>query len=607
MLQKLKCFSLGMNKNFTENLIISILIFLSFGLGIFTYLIITKESYLNTPDPNLVITVVLIDLITLLSLLILLGRKLIVNWYKSGPGIKTRIYNQMSLMCAGVSFVPTVIVCIFSTYFFNFGIQSWFDKRINNVLDQSLHVAQSYMQEHNLRMKETATSVAADLSEMYYQLMQNPELFCKVLNAQAELRSLNEVIVFQRTNRAIIAQSSLSFSMIFADVPDYVLDRADNGEIVELKNDKNKIQYLFKLPEYNDAYLIIGRFIDQTILNYIDKTYGAMSSYNDLKRKSHKLQLNFSMIFVLVALLLLLASFYVGLLFADRLVKPINRLVSAIAEVKNGDLSVQISGNNNNNEIDVLINAFNMMIKRIDYQQKDLLLAQRALAWSEVGRRVAHEIKNPLTSIILSTERLSKKFTKEVADSENFQKYINNIFRLSNNITTILTEFVNFARLPEPVFARFELISFVKSVVESRQIICENITYIFKTDILELFFIGDQNQLMQVLANLLKNAEESILENHREIKVIKLILFKMENLLVLEIIDSGVGFAVDCIEKATEAYFTTRTKGTGLGLAIVKKIIQDHAGKINIDNNPDGGAKVTLSFDLDILDNKKVA
>ncbi len=93
------------SKSFTENLIISTLIILSFCLGIVTYLIITKEHYLNTPDPNLVISVVLIDLITLLALVILLGRKLLANWYKPGLDTKTRLYNQISLMCAGVSFV----------------------------------------------------------------------------------------------------------------------------------------------------------------------------------------------------------------------------------------------------------------------------------------------------------------------------------------------------------------------------------------------------------------------------------------------------------------------------------------------------------------------
>jgi two-component system nitrogen regulation sensor histidine kinase NtrY len=503
-------------------------------------------------------------------------------------------------MCALVSFVPTVIVAIFSTYFFNFGIQSWFDQRINNVLDQSLYVAESYIDENKARVKEAASSISLDLSQAF-ERVPDSDLLAKFLNAQTEVRSLNEAIVFQRTSKVIIAQSDLSFSLSFTNVPEALLDRSDNGEIVEIQNDKNKIQYLVKLADYDDAYLIIGRFVDQIILDYIDKTHGALSKYSELRNKIHLLQLNFSTIFILVALILILSSFYVGLLFADKLVRPINNLVLATEKVKSGDLTVQVQFENkeNNNEIDILISAFNMMIRRLDYQQKDLLVAQKALAWSEVARRVAHEIKNPLTSIYLSCERLSKKYTSEVSDTEGFAKYTNNIFRLSDNIKTILTEFVNFARLPNPVFAEFELVSFVMQVIESRSIICENIEYIFETDIDSFYFQGDQDQINQVLVNLLKNSEESILENNKDIKKIKINLFKKDNLLELELIDSGVGFAVDTIDKATEAYFTTRTKGTGLGLAIVKKIIQDHNGKMNIDNNENGGAKITISFELD--------
>ena len=569
-----------------------------FGLGIFTYSILTKETNLNTPDPDMVIRVVLLDSIVLLALVMLVGRKLIAHWYRPSENGKTRIYSQISMMCALISFVPTVIIAIFSTYFFNFGIQSWFDQRINNVLSQSLYVAESYMTENTARMKEKATSISSDISAVYYQIVQNPELFNQLLNAQAELRSLNEALVFDRRSKTIIAQSDLSFSLSFSYVPNELLDKADEGEVIELKGDKNKIQCLVKLPDYDDAYLNIRRFVDQNILNYIDKTHGALHSYNELRDKIHLLQLNFSIIFVLVALMLVLTSFYIGLLFADKLVKPIDRLVMATEKVKSGDLSVQVELTASNNELDILINGFNMMIKKLDYQQKDLLVAQKALAWSEVARRVAHEIKNPLTSIYLSCERLAKKYTGEVADTEGFQKYVNNIFRLSDNIKTILTEFVNFARLPDPVFSNFEFVAFIKEIIESRRIICEHVTYSFESSFTSLMLKGDPDQLNQVFVNLLKNSEESIIENNKPEKAISVTLSQIEQMLIIELRDSGIGFAVDSIEKATEAYFTTRTKGTGLGLAIVKKIIQDHNGKMNIDNNSAGGAKITITFDI---------
>lgn len=586
-----------------ENFIISILIVLSFVLGIFTYSIITKEAFLNTPDPNRVITVVMIDLIVLLALVILLGRKMIA--YRYDVGVKGGLYKKISWMCFIAGFVPTVLVAIFSIYFFNFGIQSWFDTRITNVLDQSLYVAQGYIHEQELRMKQTASSMADDFSRLYYKITEEPELFQKLLDAHSDVSSLNEAIVFQRTNRNIIAQSVLSFAFTLMNIPDSDLDKAANGEFVKLEGSKNKIQYLVRLPAYDDSYLLVGRMIDQDILNYIDKTHGALGNYNNLKNGIYHLQIRFSIIFILVATLLLMASFYSGLLLADQFVKPINDLVDATDKVKKGDFTVQVDEKEGSGEIDILISAFNMMVKRIDYQQKDLLLAQRALAWSEVARRVAHEIKNPLTSIFLSVDRLSKRFTGQVEEKEDFSKYIENILRFSGNINTILSEFVNFARLPEPVFKNFELVSFLKSLIESRQIISENIHYEFNTDIAKVPFYGDIDQLNQVFVNLFKNSEESIIENKKQEKWIKVTLHKEDGLLFCCVEDSGVGFSGDLIEKVTEAYFTTRVKGTGLGLAIVKKIIQDHRGNIIIDNNEFGGGKVVITFELAKLNESK--
>ena len=504
-------------------------------------------------------------------------------------------------MCALVSFAPTVIICIFSTYFFNFGIQSWFDQKINNVLTQSVYVAQAYIQENDLRMKDAAISISADLSSISYQLEENQ--LKQFLNAQTEFRSLDEAIIFQKFNRMILAQSDLSFSLAFLNITDQMLETADTGELLKLDNDKNKIQYLIKLSGYTDSYLIIGKFLDQNIINYTDKTYGAISSYYDLKNKSHILQLNFSIVFILVALILLLASFYVGLLFADRIVQPINKLVIATEKVKKGDLTVQVEPIvNNNNEIDILISAFNIMVKQLDYQQKDLVIAQRALAWSEVARRVAHEINNPLTSIYLSCERLSKKFTHEVSETENFQKYINNIFRLSGNIKNILSEFVNFARLPEPIFSEFELVAFIQDIIQSRYLLIENINYSFETNLKHLKFNADPDQLNQVLLNLLKNSEESIIEHKKIEKWIKIKLYTEQKSIILEVLDSGAGFASEHIDKVSQAYFTTKTKGTGLGLAIVKKIIQDHKGVLKIENNTFGGAKITIIFENGSID-----
>jgi len=440
--------------------LIAILAIAAITLSLITYYIATKESSVLGPDPGKIMGFILIDLILFLSLGIILARRFFKYSVarKSGENtsrLQTRIIIAFSLVAA----VPTIIVSIFSTYFFHFGIQVWFDKKISAVLDQSIIVAESYITEHTLQLKETAISLADDLSDMYYDLVHNPQLFNKTLIAEAEMRSLGEALVFQKNTNTVLAQTSLSFSLSFITIPAHLISKADAGEVVQVKSDSTKIRVLIKLKKYEDTYLLIGRLIDSKIIDHVDKTAGAAEEYNRLIRHISSMQIKFSIVFIFIALLLLLAAISWGALIASQIAKPIRKLVIATEKVKNGDLTVQVPEHHKNkDEITILSSAFNRMIEQLNRQQKDLVIAQRALAWSDVARRVAHEIKNPLTPIQLSAERLLKKFNHEISDKATFNRYVNTITRHTDDIKKIVSEFVNFARLPSPIFVRCELV-----------------------------------------------------------------------------------------------------------------------------------------------------
>ena len=590
-------------KYYYNNRLIAILTIAAVILILITYYIITEESKLSIPDPSKVIALILGDLVVFLMLGFLLTRKFFHNSFDSSYNnfkLQSRIIIAFSL----VATVPTIIVSVFSAYFFNFGIQSWFDKKISTVLDQSIIVAESYITEHTIRLKETALSIADDLSDMYYDLMHNPHLFTKALNAEAEMRSLDEAIVFQKPTNIVLAQTSLSFSLSFTNIPIYLIEKADRGEIVQIKSDPTKIRMLIKLKEHNGIYLLIGRLIDSKIIDHVDKTNGAAQEYYNLKNHILGIQIKFSIVFIFVALLLLLAAISWGIIFASQIVRPIRQLVDATEKVKGGDLTVQVPEEGlKKDEIGILSSAFNRMIKQISRQQKDLVIAQRALAWSDVARRVAHEIKNPLTPIRLASERLLRKFKGEVSDKEAFHKYTQTIIRHTDDIKTIVSEFVNFARLPAPNFVNCELIGLVSDMVESRKLIHDKITYNFSSNVSELNFVCDVTQVNQVMINLLKNAEES-LENIIVQPKINVTMMKKMEFVTITIADNGPGFSTEIVEKATEAYITTKTKGTGLGLAIVKKIIQEHLGTMEINNGEDGGAIVKLILNINDLARK---
>ncbi|WP_316354073.1 sensor histidine kinase NtrY-like [Candidatus Trichorickettsia mobilis] len=593
-----------LKKHYTKsNKLLLLLVVMAIVLSIFTYSTITKETNVLGPDPSKVIGLILVDLIIFLALGIVLSYKIFKHSANKSTSNTSKLQNRIIVAFSLVAAVPTIIVSVFSAYFFNFGLQIWFDKKISTVLDQSISVAESYLVEHTIRLKESAAASADDLSEMYYDLIHNPTYFAKALNAEAEMRSLDEAIVFQKTTNTILAQTSLSFSLSFTTIPMHLIEKADRGEIVEITSDPTKIRMLIKLREYNDTYLLVGRIIDSKIIDHIDKTNGAASSYYQLKTHISSMQIKFSMIFIFIALLLLLAAISWGAIFAGQIVSPIHKLVIATEKVKDGDLTIQVpEGNLNNDEIKVLSSAFNRMIQQINRQQRDLLIAQRALAWSDVARRVAHEIKNPLTPIQLSAERLFKKFRHEVSDQTAFDRYINTITRHINDIKKIVSEFVNFARLPLPTFTKCELVSLIKDMVDSRKSINDKITYKLSSSEKAINFVGDITQLHQIMLNLLKNAEEATEKIAQQI--IDVSITQTTDLVYVIVADNGPGFTPELLNCATEAYITNRAKGTGLGLAIVKKITQDHFGSLEISNAPQGGALIKLTFNLTELKSK---
>jgi two-component system, NtrC family, nitrogen regulation sensor histidine kinase NtrY len=227
-------------------------------------------------------------------------------------------------------------------------------------------------------------------------------------------------------------------------------------------------------------------------------------------------------------------------------------------------------------------------------------------AWSDVARRIAHEIKNPLTPINLSAERIRKKYSSVVAaeEQENFNRYIDTIIKHSENIEKIVKEFSEFARMPQPVLAKNNISQLIRDAIFSEKVVNSEINYNVNVPESDIVFDFDKEQINRVFINLLKNAAESLKErgvtNEGDLPNISVDLIQDKHI-TLEITDNGKGFPAELLSKITEPYVTTREKGTGLGLAIVKKIIDDHGGSLEVLNNTNEsgailGAKVRITF-----------
>lgn len=597
MISKLERYIETLRKYNASTVAIFILIFAAIISSGLTYYNITDETQLIGPDPSKIIKLILLDLVILLSLAILIARKIFKHIiYKVNDRIGGRLRNRIIIMFSLVAAIPTIVVTIFSAYFFNFGLQSWFNQRLENMLNYSVNLSDAYISEYNIQMQKTAISIAEDLGDMYYDLIHAPHLFNKVLNAQAEIRFLDEAIIFQRSSKTVLAQTSMSFSLAFLNIPTHILTMADRGDVIQIKSDPSRIRMLVKLREYQDTYLLIGRMIDKKLFDYSTKIGDAVKEYETINSNLTLLQIQFFIAFIAVAMLLLVIAIGGGMVFAAQIIRPIRRLLIATERLQAGDRDIRLPQGHKNDELSILSSAFNKMVEQLDRQQKDLMVAQRALAWSDVARMVAHEIKNPLTPIQLASSRLQQKFQGEVSDKEAFNKYIQTILRHTKDIGNILTEFVNFAKMPKPKLITTDIVTLLRDVIESRAMIHDKIKYEFSTHQEFQAFACDPTQIHQVIINLMKNSEESIEASGNEGNI-KIMLSVKKDKITIDVLDNGTGFPLDIINKATEPYFTTRVKGNGLGLAIVQKIIADHHGQIFINNRDEGGAAIKIEFE----------
>jgi len=232
----------------------------------------------------------------------------------------------------------------------------------------------------------------------------------------------------------------------------------------------------------------------------------------------------------------------------------------------------------------------------------DLVSAQRMAVWADVARRIAHEIRNPLTPIQLSAERLKRKYLKQITtDPEIFIQCTDTIVRQVGDIGRMIEEFSAFARMPAPVFRPEDLADLIRQSAFAAEVANPDIDYQLELDPLESPLTCDRRQVAQVLTNVLKNASEAISgrENGTEAGRIRVTLKCHNDVAVIAVTDNGIGLPETARDRLTEPYVTTRDKGTGLGLAIVRKIMEEHSGVLQIGDAPDGkGAEVRLCFPL---------
>jgi two-component system nitrogen regulation sensor histidine kinase NtrY len=690
--------------------------------GLATY-VATTGSLRVAAQPGLVLGLLYLDLILLLLLGAVVARGLVQLIVARRQGIAgSRLHARLVAMFSLVAVLPAIVVAVFSVAFLHYGLEAWFSERINKAVNNSLIVAQAYLEEHKEVIRADALAMAADINREGPARVGDPEMFQRLLDTQAALRALTEAIVFLG-NGQVVARSGLGFVLELERLPLEVMQQAANGDVVVLTSDADdRVRALVRLDNFIDAYLFVGRFVDSRVLDYMERTRQAIDEYRALEGRRSGIQVTFAMIFGVVALLLLLVAVRIGLGFADRLAMPIARLIAATDRVRVGDLTASVPEQEEGHEIDQLSHAFNRMTAQLASQRTELinankeldgrrrfteaviggvsagvlgldnqgritlpnrsaadliraepdaligrpliavlpevagllahvataperpaeaqielkrpdgshtllvrvaaqhdahgisgyvvtfddvtelLAAQRKAAWAEIARRIAHEIKNPLTPIRLSAERLRRKYLPQIKDDpEAFTNSTDTIVRQVDSIGRLINEFSAFARMPAPVFAAESGKDLVRQAVYLQQGAHPGIRFETRLPEGDVQLYCDAQQVAQALTNLLQNAVESVLERMKRQEGgaapgwVAVELVETPERCLIEVQDNGCGLP-EPTERLTEPYVTMRSTGTGLGLAIVKKIMEEHGGSLSLHNRDAGGARVVLAF-----------
>ena len=329
----------------------------------------------------------------------------------------------------------------------------------------------------------------------------------------------------------------------------------------------------------------------------------AVNFYYRVLNKQTGIKISFAFIYLVIVSLLLFLSVSIAIRFSSRFFRSINNLIIASSNIGKGNLSIQVPIIKTDKDMEILNKNFNSMINQLKTQQEKLLITERHEAWENLARKLAHEIKNPLTPIQLTIDRLNNKYSKMISDSEkkNFGEYLKIIIKQIKQIENLVNEFSDFARMPKPILKNNNLVTIIKENIKLLKELDDTIKIDLNIRLDKIIFNSDSEQLSRAFFNLIKNSIESIqekcLNNLNLTGKITIELINKDDYIEFIIIDNGMGFKfiTNDLKKILNPYFTTKVKGTGLGLAIVNKIINDHNGSIDFLPLTDG-AKIKIKF-----------
>ena len=677
-----------------------------------TFVVLTGLTPIE-PTREVVYSFLLINAATILLLVGIIVREVwkVVQARRRGRAA-ARLHVQIVSLFSIIAVLPAVLVAIVANVTIDRGLDRLFSGPTREVIQNSLIVANAYLHEHAQLIRGDILGMANDIANARPLFDLDRGTFRRVADRQCRLaQPAGRHADRQGTAISWKPRKPASSRPSRRRPPDFLSGVDENEPQIAVFIEANYVAAVIRLRAFNDTFLYVARLLDPRVVAQLRQTQASVAEYAQLESRKLGIQVAFALMFAVIALTILMASVLIGLNFANWLVAPIRRLMSAANIVSTGDLHVQVPVHKSEGDLAQLGETFNKMTQELRTQRDELVSAselidsrrrfieavlssasagiigvdasgnvgilnrsaeklighaesetldhplsevlpelddmmktaregtqrlvqgqitilrdghernlsvrvsaeqtsqsrdsyiitldditelvsaQRTSAWGDVARRIAHEIKNPLTPIQLSAERIRRKFGKVITeDKAIFEQCTDTIVRQVDDIRRMVDEFSRFARMPKPVMEGEDVADTVRQAVFLMRVGHPDIDIEaeIKDDPMRAQF--DRRLISQALTNIIKNATEAIEAVPAEelgkgrIEVVAAI---EGDDIVIDVIDNGIGLPKVARARLLEPYVTTRSKGTGLGLAIVGRVLEDHGGKIELHDAAD--------------------
>ena len=586
-----------------KNILIIFLSTITLFLSFLTFLTFIDRSFIELNQDNLQYLLILNILLLLLIFIIIFFeiKKSIKNDIdRDGLSSNKRYITYFSLF----TLIPSILISAFSLFLFSFALEKYFDKKVTTVVNNSYELAKSYVDEVRNKIEADIILIAFDTNKSAKFLNDNSKEYVRFLRTQKLIRNVDAIHIIDKNKKLLFSTEDISNYVPPVDKAlNLVLE--DDRPLKIINAPANISAAIMKLQSFENRFLYVVKFLDKDISNYLTESQEAISFYYTVEERSSGIKISFIIIYIIIVTLLLFVSITIAIRFSSRFFRSINNLILASSAIGKGDLNIKVPEIKTDKDMEILNRNFNLMTDQLKNQQEKLIINERHEAWGNLARKLAHEIKNPLTPIQLTIDRIKNKYLSQVTekDQTNFKENLKVINNQIKQIENLVNEFSDFARMPKPILKKNNIVSILMENISLLNELDKSIKINFKNDKKEILLNCDREQIGRVFLNILKNSIESI-QQKAEIKpdFEKKILIEISTIkdhIKVVFIDNGIGFdkvnLKNNIKDIFNPYFTTKKNGTGLGLSIVNKIVNDHDGEIKF-TPTNTGAKIEVDF-----------